>query len=292
MAACGTCGKEGVVPGQACPQCGAMAMPDLELNVRAKPPARPSAKKKEAAPEASLELAVDPRALMQERAGTGAPSGLDVGMPPAHGVPSPARTPLNPGGGFAGAPAPAPGAMVRGRPASLAPASDLEADARLLADYGDAPEGALTTPLYAWKVLRRQREIKAALAVRKAEALHAAGALDDALVALAERARPVAEKNPGYAPLFEELTRAEDQLRSRDKVLAAEQDAQRARLAQVDTRITKAEGELAEAQGQERAVATELAAAQGALAREEAKIKRAEGELKGAQQKEGAGPAR
>ena len=169
--------------------------------------------------------------------------------------------------------------------ASMAPAaSDLETDAMALAEYGDAPGSWVTSPLYAWRVLKRQREVKAALAVRTAEAEHAQAALDDALVAFAERARPVAEKHKSYLVPFDDLGRAEELLRSRDKVLAAEQDAQRARLAQVDSRLTKAESELAQAQGHERAVATELAGAQGALAREEAKIKRAEVELRNAQQ--------
>jgi len=193
--------------------------------------------------------------------------------------------------------APAPPAALtttgaRKRPASLAPpAVDLETDARVLADYGDPPGSPVLTPLYAWRVFKRQRELKAALAVRKAEAEHATTTLEDALVALAERVRPVAEKQQGLLTHLEDLTRAEEQLRSRDKVLAAEQDAQRGRLAQVDARIAKAEHELANAQGHERAVATELSGAQGGLAREEAKIKRAETELRAAQQREGSGAA-
>jgi len=178
----------------------------------------------------------------------------------------------------------------RATPLGYAPApNDLEADARALADYGDAPKSAVFAPLYAWRVIKRQRELKAALLVRKNEAEHAQAALDDALVALAERVRPVAESPPHkerYVTLFEPLARAEEHLRSRDRVLSAEQGAQKERLSQVDGRIGKAETELAQAQGHERAVATELAAAQGALAREEAKIKRAEAELKAAQQRE------
>lgn len=166
-------------------------------------------------------------------------------------------------------------------PVQQAPAAnDLDADALVLADYGEAPRSWVLAPLYAWRVLKRQRELKAALAVRKAEAEHAQTALDDALVALAERARPAAQKAPAYLQALEELSRAEDMLRSRDRVLAAEQDAQKSRLQQVDARLGKAEGELAAAQANERNVAGELASAQGALARAEAKLKKAEGELK------------
>jgi hypothetical protein len=172
---------------------------------------------------------------------------------------------------------PQPGA--RGQ-APLAPANDLETDALVLADYGEAPRSWIFAPMYAWRVLKRQRELKAGLAVREGEADHAQTALEDALVALAERARPTAERAPAYMQALEELSRADDMLRSRDRVLAAEQDAQKSRLQQVDARIGKAEGDLAAAQSNERSVAGELASAQGSLARAEAKQKKAEGELK------------
>ena len=68
---------------------------------------------------------------------------------------------------------------------------------------------------------------------------------------------------------IEDLSRAEDLLRSRDNVLAAEQDAQKARLAQVDTRLAKTEDDLLQAQTEERLAAQDLAGAQAALEREE-----------------------
>jgi hypothetical protein len=252
-----------------------MPAPDLDLEVRPRAAPKPP-KPKKVEEDAPLELAVDPRSLMQERS-----SGAMAPPPPTM------QSGMHGGMHDAGQTA-----MTRKRPASLAPpAVDLETDARVLADYGDPPGSPVLTPLYAWRVFKRQRELKAALAVRTAEAEHARTTYEDALVALAERARPVAEKHQGYRANLDDLTRVEEQLRSRDKVLAAEQDAQRARLAQVDARIEKAEGELAKAQGHERAVATELSGVQGGLAREEAKIKRAETELRAAQQREGSGGA-
>jgi hypothetical protein len=256
-------------------------MPAPELDLAVRPRAAPRAARPKAIEEdAPLELAVDPRSLVQERA-AGAHMGqtAQAGQtPPMHGVGlqvSPAA-PMVPASGHGK------------RSTSLAPpAVDLETDARVLADYGEAPGSPLLSPLYAFRVFKRQRELKAALAVRAAEAEHARTTLEDALVALAERVRPVAEKNSAYRAALDDLTRVEEQLRSRDKVLAAEQDAQRARLAQVDARIAKAESELSQAQGHERAVATELSGVQGGLAREEAKIKQAETELRAAQQREG-----
>jgi len=245
-----------------------MSAPELDLAARPQAPARAAKPRREVVEDAPLELAIDPRSLLQERAAEH-PAPIHRGLQPA--PPAPLATTHG----------------SRSKPASLPPpGTDLEIDALALADYGDPPGTPVLAPLYAWKVFKRQRELKTALAVRTAEAAHAKTTLEDALVALAERARPTAEKQQAYLHALEELTRAEDQLRSRDKVLAAEQDAQRGRLAQVDVRIGKAEQELASAQGHERAVATELSGAQGALAREEAKIKRAEAELRAAQQRE------
>jgi hypothetical protein len=174
-------------------------------------------------------------------------------------------------------------------PRSTLAVGDLAFDARLLADFGNPPQGWLTAPMYAWRVLRRRRELRQALAERRAEAARTATEAEDALVAFAERVRPAAEKQPTYAIAIEELRRSEDLLRSRDRVLASEQDAQKARIEQVDTRLGKVEEELSQARSDERTAAGALAAAQAALAREEAKLKRAETELRAAQQRESSG---
>jgi chromosome segregation ATPase len=160
---------------------------------------------------------------------------------------------------------------------------DLVSDARLLADYGPPPRHWILTPLYAWRVIKRRGELKAALVKRREECTRTTTETEDALAAFAERVRPAAEQQATYAPALKELRRAEEILRSRDKVLATEQDAQNARLSQVDARLTKLESDLAKAREEERTIAAELAASQGALARQEAKLKRAESELRMAQ---------
>lgn len=247
-----------------------MPAPDLELGARPRPAAKP-AKPKVQQEELSLELAVDPRELVAQRSSDASSYALQAPAPSA---------PLAPAG-HAPVQTRSPKVEARSPHGPLAPgATDLETDALVLADYGEAPRSWIFAPMYAWRVLKRQRELKAALAVRKKEAEHAQTALEDALVALAERGRPLAEKTQTYLQAIEQLSRAEDMLRSRDRVLAAEQDAQKQRLLQVDARIGKAEGDLAAAQGSERSVAAEIASAQGALARAEAKLKKAEGELK------------
>ncbi len=292
MTACASCGAKGVAPGASCPQCGAIAVPDLELVARA--PGSPKDPQPASEPEAQieLELAVDPSALVHERS-HGRADGSPVGA--EHG----GNTGLSPSpGALVRSQAASPGVIARepsrsGRPSrhpnSMLAIGDLAFDARLLADYGSPPQGWLRAPFYAWRVLRRQRELKRAHGERREEAARTAIEVEDALVAFAERARPAAERQPSYGAVVEELRRAEDLLRSRDRVLATEQDAQNARIAQVDARLAKLEEEFAQAQADERAAAGELAAAQAALAREEAKLKRAEVELRAAQHRESSG---
>jgi hypothetical protein len=273
MTACISCGAEGVAPGAACPRCGTKALPELELDVRAPVSQKAPKPKKPPDEEVSLELAVDQRALVQERAAETALA--RVAAAPAGVV-------------MRGRESRPPGRLSRSSHPPLA-VGDLAFDARLLADYGDAPTHWVLAPFYAWRVIRRQRELRAALARRREEVARTATEAEDALVAFAERVRPAAEKQPAYAAAVEELRRAEDLLRSRDRVLATEQDAQNARIAQVDTRLSQLEEALAQAQANERAAAGELAASQAALAREEAKLKRAELELRAAQQRESSG---
>jgi hypothetical protein len=275
MGSCATCGAEGIASDRACARCGTMPEPELELDVRARPAPKPPRAPKKPSEDLPLELAVDPRALVAERAAEAHSSPLEYGL------------------GGAAMSAPVSWSGAKGAPAAQVhdPEAELAVDARMLADFGEAPKSWVTAPLYAWRVLKRQRALKPVHAARQAEAELAAVALEDELVAFATRVRPAAEKQSTYAASLEELSRAEDVLRSRDKVLAAEQDAQKARLAQVDARLTALEAELAQAHIDERLAAEQLSSSQGALAREEAKLKRAEGELAAARQREGGGAA-
>ena len=166
-------------------------------------------------------------------------------------------------------------ALVRERSPAVPTIGDLVFDARLLADYGEPSRNWLLWPLYAWRVIWRRRELKRALLVRREEAKRTAQEADDALVAIAEQTRPIVQDDPAFQTAIESLHQAEAVLRSRDQVFAAEQDAQNARLAQVDARLRALEAELARAQADERDISTELAAAQAAVVREEAARKRA-----------------
>jgi hypothetical protein len=276
MPSCPSCGAERLASAKnaPCAKCGAIAASappaanapapvalDFELDVpkRPAPKAAPPRKVEE---EVKLELAAEPR--------TFAPIVADPESNAVTLVP-PAKGPL---------------ARRQARGDVVPSVGDVAFDARLLADYGNAPGHWLLSPLYAWRVLKRQRELRKGLAGRREEAKRAANEVEDALVAFAERTRPVAEKQSEFARSVEELRGAEDVLRSRDRVLASEQDAQTARLAAVDARLAKFEAEVAHAQAEERRIAGELASAQAGLARGESKLKRAESELRSAQQRE------
>jgi len=166
-------------------------------------------------------------------------------------------------------------ALVRERSSATASVGDLVFDARLLADYGEPHRNWLLWPLYSWRVFWRRRELRRALLVRREEARRTAQEVDDALVAIAEQTRPIVQGEKAFETAIENLRQAEGLLRSRDQVFAAEQDAQNARLAQVDARLRALDADLANAQAEERGIAAELGAAQATVAREEAAHKRA-----------------
>jgi hypothetical protein len=160
-------------------------------------------------------------------------------------------------------------ALVRERSPVVPSVGDLAFDARLLADYGEPHRNWMLWPLYAWRVLHRRRELRVALGVRREEALRTATEVDDALVAIAEQARPEARSLGSFQGTLQALVEGEALLRSRDQVFAAEQDAQNARLAQVDSRLRALEAELEAAQVEEQGVIAELNDAQAVIAREE-----------------------
>src|SRR5579883_936804 len=166
MAACTSCGAALPAADAQCRRCGAKAVPELELQVPVRPSTRTAAQKPKAPQEEiSLELAVDPRALVAERSSGPPPSSGPGGFPNVQAMPSGviargqqaalARSPTGTGLMPSPHPAPSPGLAPAPDPTPAGPAvGDLAFDARLLADYGDAPSGVLRAPFYAWRVLR------------------------------------------------------------------------------------------------------------------------------------------
>jgi len=155
-------------------------------------------------------------------------------------------------------------------------------EAKALADYGPAPAQWWRTPLYAYRVKKRQPELKRALAAKKDEAKRAEAAAEDALIAFAENVRSAAEKDAKYASALDEVTKTEGLFRQRDTALGAEMDAHKQRQAQADAAIVELDKALAAAQAEEKVIVGELAEADALLKRAEAKMKRADIEIRNA----------
>jgi hypothetical protein len=268
--------------GVPCSKCGrtSQAGPDLELDVPAPPPPKlKPASSKRGDEELKIEFAVDPEDLRP-------PAPTSVTGSVAGGSFPPSRASGAPGPSIALAPIAARTMAMANAPSNRPSAiltpleNDEELAARTLANYGAPPNGALFAPLYAYKVYKRRKELAEALRGRREESSLATLKLEDALVALGERARATAAGDENAKTTLDALARAEKLLRSRDQSLAREHDQHKERIASIDQRLAGVETELGQAQGGERAVSAELADAQTQLQRAEARLKQAETEIK------------
>ena len=155
-------------------------------------------------------------------------------------------------------------------------------EARALADYGPAPAHWWMTPLYAYRVKKRQPELKRSLLVKRDEATRAETSAEDALMGFAERVRGAAQGNPKYAEVLQEVVQTEDLFRARDTALAGETDAHKQRQAQLEAGIAELEAQLSAVQAEEKVVIGELTEAEALLKRADARVKRAEIEIRNA----------
>jgi hypothetical protein len=215
---------------------------------------------------------------------------LSKGPPMPIGPPASIREPPPPSQAAAAAPPPpvsAPRAEAGPPPSApatgMAAASVDEFEVRALADYGPAPAAVWMTPLYAYRVKKRQPELKRLVDAKKAEAERAEEAAEDALIAFADRVRVPAQKSPTYNRALHEITQEEALHRQRDTALAAEIDAHEQRQAQAAAAIRDLETELAALQKEEKVIAGELAEAEVLLKRAEARVKRADIEIRNAE---------
>ena len=162
-------------------------------------------------------------------------------------------------------------------PAAQAPAPDVDKfDAKVLADYGQ-PGAFYTAPIYAYRVFTRRSALRRDLVTKKTDAERTKKRVEDALVALGERARALAK---GGAAALDRVKQAEDLLRSRDGALAGAMDAHRAALAEIDARLSSAEIELARAREDEARASAARDAADEEHRRADAKVKRIEIEMR------------
>jgi len=196
-----------------------------------------------------------------------------------------------PGSGASAAPvvkslAPVPAApmvpVARGSLGKAHEPSDEESEARALADYGDSPDSFWQAPLYAYRVKTRQSELRRQLGERQADLARAKKAEEQAKVAFAERARPIATRLEGYTQVLAPIASAENVMMQRDGALSADLDAHKGRLAVIDERVHGFSVELDSAKSEEREIEGKLAEADAIRQRAEAKLKRAEIEIRSA----------
>lgn len=168
-----------------------------------------------------------------------------------------------------------------GAPPARAPLEVDPFDARVLVDYEPPPEAFYMAPIYALNIIRRRAEVVRELALAKEASARAERDATDALCNLGERLRSALEAQGGRG--LEDIVRIEQVMRARDAALAADMDAHRARLAEIDAKVAQITIELSQHESAQHAAQADLDAAKEALAREEAKMKRVEIEMRNAQ---------
>jgi predicted nucleic acid-binding Zn-ribbon protein len=141
-------------------------------------------------------------------------------------------------------------APADGPPTRAEPEPENLASARKLAAYGEC-SGALQAPMYALRVRRRQKELRAEVK-RLGEALLAAeGEAEEAMARIATCIRDVATADATLSPLIDTVVRAEAQAKDRElAVIAADtssavlSDVVKQRMAQVKDRIAPSRAEI------------------------------------------------
>ncbi len=176
-------------------------------------------------------------------------------------------------------------APAEGRPSHSSVTDGVTADpfeAKVLADYGPPPDAFWQTPMYAYRVVKRRGELRRALAEVKLDAERSLKLVEDALVALGERARSMTKDgaSTSAAPMLERVQQAEELLRSRDTALAGTMDAHRSTLAEIETRLGIAEADLARAKDAEARAQAAFETADADMARADAKLKRIDIEIR------------
>jgi hypothetical protein len=171
-----------------------------------------------------------------------------------------------------------PVALVPGGRGEASP----HAEAVSLADYGESPTSLWQAPLYAYRVKTRQAELRRQLAERRVDLARARQAEEDAKLAFAERARPIAEKAGAFQRGLEAIATHERLMVQRDGALSVEMDAHERRLSVIDERVLGLESELVTAKADEHELEEKLAGAEAVRQRAEAKLRRAEIEVRNA----------
>lgn len=259
------------------------SVPELDLA-----PAQPRAPQKPAPArkaELKIELDLGPTtgrdhdAIAERMTGAGRSSVTPARMsaPPGRGsIPSPTSNTYT-------RPWEEPKSRPSGAGAGARAHADAEAEAlevRVLARYGPPPAKLWEAPIYAWRVLNRQRELRQEMAAVERDAEHADARVEDALVRFAERITELAAKLPGYGRYVERIRSLEQVLRARDTALARETDAHRAEIGKRDQKLVALEKELFATRESEGQVSRQFLEADGTRKRVEERIARLEVEIR------------
>jgi hypothetical protein len=144
-------------------------------------------------------------------------------------------------------------------------------EARTVGGVPEPPSGLLGAIGYAHRARKWQQELDGELADARKAAEDATNALEDALVAIAERARHPAGGMLPYRRPLERLSSMEQRMRSLDPQLASNLDGLRALVVPVDARIAAGEREIAALRMEERRVNDQLTATEASIYRAKAK---------------------
>jgi hypothetical protein len=154
----------------------------------------------------------------------------------------------------------------------------------LFARYGEPPKSVHLTPLYAYRVFARQREIKHALGRLEAERQRAEAELESVLAQLARAVRPEAEGCEQFQRLFAPLIALEQVASQRGQSLSAVNAELSARTAAFDAELTALSEQLAVEQARERDAQRLYDDRDAAAQRADAKVKRVQIEVRAVMQ--------
>ncbi|MBI3201732.1 MAG: hypothetical protein HYZ29_09335 [Myxococcales bacterium] len=173
--------------------------------------------------------------------------------------------------------APSAPSTTPGAPApSLAPAlPSVEASAvALVARYGPAPSAIYLAPLYAFRVLTRQRELRAELARLNGEIAAQDRKLDELLASLASDLRATLEGDSRFSAAYEPVRQLEGIAQERGAVLSQTNQQLDAQNAQLEQQLQAIQAQLPPLEAERDRAAAEVAEREAVLARVAAKQKR------------------
>jgi hypothetical protein len=150
----------------------------------------------------------------------------------------------------------------------------------LFAGYGEPPKSVHLTPLYAYRVFARQRELKHALARLDAEWQEAEAERESVLAELARAVRPEAEELEQFQRLFAPLIALEQVTSERSQSLSAVNAELSARTAALDAELTALNEQLAFEQAREADAQRLYNERDAAARRADAKLKRVQIEVR------------